>query len=74
MAFIDRHATSLSMVASETVWTFDKAGVVGVFAVCWRLERADLRNRQPRRFYSDMRESRCRRRKDIGEVTLGQPN
>ncbi len=26
MAFIDRHATSLSMVASEIVWTFDKAG------------------------------------------------
>ena len=26
MALIDRHATSLSMVASEIVWTFDKAG------------------------------------------------
>ena len=26
MAFIDRHATSLLTAASETVWTFDKAG------------------------------------------------
>lgn len=29
MAFIERHATSLLTAASETVWTFDKAGQCG---------------------------------------------
>ena len=33
MALIDRHATSLSMAASETVWTFDKVGWDYVLAI-----------------------------------------